>query len=330
LPQSSFALPRRTLFGLVPGAALALRAEAQPSAWPNRGIRILVGYPAGGANDLVARAIAAPLSETLGQPVVVENRTGAAGAIGAEAAAKAAPDGYTLYMMSSAQVLAPSIRRNLPFDPVRDFTPVALGARSPYYLVVHSSVPARSVAELVALAKAKPGSMSYASSGVGAGPHLTMSLFMSVAGIEFDHVPYRGDADAMIDLTSGRVPVSFISVAATYPHIQSGALRALAVSSAERLPLTPEVPTVAESGYPGFDLDAWWGLVGPADLLPAIVEKVAAAVRPILDSPAFAARFATLGVVPGKQGPAAFAELIRNDRVRFGEIVRTAKIPIHD
>lgn len=323
-------ISRRVLVGTLAGASLVPKARAQTAVWPTRSLRMLVGYPAGGANDLVARSIAAPLSETLGQSIVIENRTGAAGTIAAEAAAKAAPDGYTLYMMSSAQVLAPSIRRNLPFDPVRDYTPIALGARSPYFLVVHPSVPARTVAELVALAKARPGAMGYASSGVGAGPHLTMSLFMSVAGVEFDHVPYRGDADAMIDLTAGRVPVSFISVAAAYPHVQSGALRALAVSGAERLALTPDVPTVAESGYPGFNMDAWWGLVGPAGLPLAIVQRLANAVRPILDAPAFAERFASLGVVPAKEGPTEFAHLIQNDQVRFEQIVRTAGIQLQD
>ena len=322
------ALPRRALLA-ASGAVLARPASAQ-AAWPNRSVRILVGYPAGGANDLVARAVAAPLSEAFGQGFVVENRAGAAGSIAAEAAARSAPDGYTLYMISSAQVLAPSIRRNLGYDPVRDFAPIALGARSPYFLAVHPSVPATNLRELVALAKARPGALSFASSGVGAGPHLTMSLFMSVAGIELEHVPYRGDADLMTDLTTGRVPVSFISVAATYPHVRAGTLRAFAVSGAERLPITPDVPTVAESGYPGFDMDAWWGLVGPAGLAPEIVERTAAALRPVLDSPAFAARFATLGVVPGQLGPAEFAALIRADRVRFDDIVRTARIPMGD
>lgn len=183
----NFPIRRRALLGAVAATPAAV-AIAQPAAWPARGIRLLVGYPAGGANDLVVRTVAAPLSEALGQPIVVENRTGAAGGIAAEAAAKAAPDGYTLFSLSSAHVLAPSVRKNVPFDPVKDFTPIVLLARSPYFLMIHHSVPARTVAEFVALAKARPGELSYASSGVGAGPHLTSSLFMHVAGIRLEHI----------------------------------------------------------------------------------------------------------------------------------------------
>jgi tripartite-type tricarboxylate transporter receptor subunit TctC len=308
------------------GAALASPVLAQ-GAWPSRSIRLLVGYPAGGANDLVMRGIAAPLGDALGQPVLVENRSGAAGGIAADAAAKAAPDGYTLFSISSAHVLAPSVRSNLSWDPVRDFTPIALGARSPYFLMVHKDFPARNVEEFVAYVKSRPpGSISYASSGVGAGPHLTTSLFMHVAGIRLDHVTYRGDADALVDLTTGRVPCAFLSVAPALPHIESGSLRALAVSGAERLSVVPNVPTVAESGYPDFDMGAWWGICGPAGLPSAIVEKVASAMRPILDAPAFAERYAAMGVVPGKLGPQAFAELIRSDRRRFEEIARAAGI----
>jgi tripartite-type tricarboxylate transporter receptor subunit TctC len=316
---------RRTLLAGI-GAALAAPAVAQ-EAWPTRSIRLLVGYPAGGANDLVMRGIAQPLGEALGQPVLVENRSGAAGGIAADAAAKAAPDGYTLFSISSAHVLAPSVRRNLTWDPVRDFTPIALGASSPYFFLVHKDFPARTLQEFVAHAKSRPpGSISYASSGVGAGPHLTSSLFMHVAGIRLDHIPYRGDADALVDLMAGRVSCGFLSVAPALPHIASGAIRALAASGAERLSVAPTVPTVAESGFPGFEMGAWWGIVGPAGLPAPIVSKVASAMRPILDAPAFAARYAAMGVVPGKLGTEGFAQLIRNDRVRFEEIARSAGI----
>lgn len=317
---------RRAIAGI--GAALLVLtiSSVQAADWPERPIKVLVGYPAGGANDLVARAVSAPLSDALKQSIVVENRTGAAGTIAADAAKKAVPDGYTLYMMSSAQVLAPSVRKDVTFDPVKDFKAIALCASAPYFLVVHKDVKATNVAEFVALAKAKPNAINYASSGVGAGPHLTSSLFMTVAGIQLNHIPYRGDADAMVDLTAGRVESAFLSVAATYPHIKAGTLRALAVSSAERSALLPDVPTVAESGYPGFDMGAWWGLVGPAGLPDEIVRKVAATVKPILESPEFGAQFAAKGITPGKLGPEAFSRRIADDYVKFADIVKRAGI----
>ncbi|MBW6400463.1 hypothetical protein KPL78_21565 [Roseomonas sp. HJA6] len=312
------------------GTVLAAPALAQ-DGWPTRSIRLLVGYPAGGANDLVMRGIAAPLGDALGQPVLIENRAGAAGGIAAEAAARAAPDGYTLFSISSAHVLAPSVRRNLNWDPVRDFTPIALGARSPYFLMVYKDFPARSVAEFVSYVKSRPpGSISYASSGVGAGPHLTSSLFMHRAGITLDHVPYRGDADALVDVTTGRVPCAFLSVAPALPHIAAGSIRVLAVSGADRLSILPDVPTVAESGFPGFAMDVWWGVSGPAGLPAPIVQRIAAAMRPILDAPAFAERYAAIGVVPGKLGTEAFAQLIRDDRVRLDRIVQDAGITPQD
>jgi tripartite-type tricarboxylate transporter receptor subunit TctC len=197
--------------------------------------------------------------------------------------------------------------------------------------MVYRDFPARDVAEFVAYVKSRPpGSISYASSGVGAGPHLTTSLFMHVAGIRLDHVPYRGDADALVDLTTGRVPCAFLSVAPALPHIAAGSLRALAVSGAERLSVVPEVPTVAESGYPGFAMDAWWGVCGPAGLPAPIVQRIATAMRPILDAPAFAERYVAMGVVPGKLGTEAFAQLIRDDRARFDQIVRDAGIEPQD
>jgi tripartite-type tricarboxylate transporter receptor subunit TctC len=305
---------------------LAVAGSPHAAEWPDRPVRILVGYPAGGANDLVARGVAARLTDSLKQSFIVENRTGAAGTIAADVAAKAAPDGYTLYMISSAQIIAPSVRKSVTFDPVKDFRAIALCAIGPYFLVVHKDVPARSVAEFVALAKARPKALNYASSGVGAGPHLTSSLFMTLAGIELNHVPYRGDADALVDLTAGRVQAGFISTSATYPHIQAGSLRALAVSSAERSALLPNVPTVAESGYPGFDMTSWWGLVGPAKLPDDIVRKAAAATRAVLDSPAFSAQVAAQGVTPGKLGPEEFARRIVDDTAKFAEIVKRAGI----
>ncbi len=317
---------RRRFLGVVGASLLCTAAPVVAAEWPDQPVKVLVGYPAGGANDTVARAVAAKMSDALKQSFVVDNRSGAAGTIAGSIAARAAPDGHMLYMMSSAQVLAPSVRKEVPFDPVKDFKAIALCASAPYFLVVHKDVKAKSVAEFVALAKSKPKSLSYASSGVGAGPHLTSSLFMTVAGIELNHVPYRGDADAVVDLAGGRVEAAFMSVSATIPHIKSGALRALAVSGAERSPLLPDVPTVAESGYPGFDMSAWWGLVGPATLPDTIVRKAAATIKPILESAEFSAQFAAQGITPGKLGPEAFGKRIADDFGTFADIVKRAGI----
>lgn len=313
----------------IPGLLAALflsLAGSVHAQWPDKPVKILVGYPAGGANDQVARVVAARLTDTFKQNFVVENRTGAAGTIAAEAAAKAAPDGYTLYMTSSAQLIAPAVRKSVPYDPVKDFRAIALCAIGPYFLVVHKDVPAKNLAEFVALAKAKPKGLNYASSGVGAGPHLTSSLFWNLAGIDVNHVPYRGDADAIIDLVAGRVQTGFISTNATNPHIIAGSLRALAVSGAERSALQPGVPTVAESGYPGFDMGAWWGLVAQAKTPDDIVRRAITAVQAIIQSPEFAAAIAPQGVVPGKQFGEAFAKRIVEDTTKFAEIVKRAGI----
>jgi len=304
-------------------AVIACGAQAE---WPDKPVKILVSYPAGGANDQVARVVAARLTDALKQNFIVENRTGAAGSIAAEAAAKAAPDGYTLYMISSAQLITPAVRKAPTYDPVKDFRAIALCAIGPYFLVVHKDVPAKSRAEFVALAKAKPKALNYASSGVGAGPHLTSALFFTQAGIELNHVPYRGDADAIVDLVAGRVQAGFISTNATNPHIIAGSLRALAVSGTERSSLQPNVPTVAESGYPGFDMGAWWGLVAQAKAPDEVVRKTATAVRVILDSPEYSTAVAPQGVTPGKLGPEAFAKRIVEDTAKFAEIVKRAGI----
>ena len=311
---------RRTILA---GSAslLAMPALAQ-DAWPTRAVRVLVGYPAGGANDIVARAVAQGMQQILGQPFTVENRAGGAGSIAAEAAARAAPDGGTLYMISSAQILAPALRRNLNYDPVRDFTPIALGAIGSYFLVVHSSVPAGNVQEFIALARRGANSVTYASSGVGAGPHLAMELLASVAGVQLHHIPYRGDADALIDLTAGRVQAYMSAIAPAQPHIQAGTLRPLAVTGATRAAAAPDVPTIAESGYPGYEMGAWWGLVGPANLPPAITQRAIAAAVQTIRSPAYKARFEAMGYVPGNVSGAAFGQLIASDRQRFADMVR--------
>jgi len=287
---------------------------------------MLVSYPAGGANDLVARLVATALTDALGATVVVDNRSGAAGVIGAEAAAKSLPDGYTLYMMSSSQVLAPSLRKVLPYDPVRDFTAIALAARSSYVLAVHPSVPLRSMADLIAFAKANPGKLNYASSGTGAGPHLATALFASMAGVELTHVPYRGDTPALTDLLAGQVQMAFMSMAPVIPHVKSGAIRGLAIASARRSNILPDLPTVAEQGLSGFDVGSWWGLVAPANTPREIIERAEGVVVPFLRTPATAARFLEMGLDPGELGASAFQLYIASEKDKLADIVRRAGI----
>jgi len=295
-------------------------------AWPSRPVKIIVGYPAGGANDIVARSVSAAMDQALNAAFVVDNRSGAAGAAGAEAAARSQPDGYTLYMMSSAQVLAPSLRKSLPYDPVRDFSAIALCARSSYVLVVHPSVPLKTVAELIAFAKSNPEKLNYASSGVGAGPHLATELFASMAGVKLTHVPYRGDTPALSDLLAGHVQMSFMSMAPAVPHVKSGALRALAVASAKRSPILPDVPTVAEAGLPGYDVGSWWGLVAPAGTTREIIQRAESVVVAYLREPSTGARFLEWGLEPGELGADAFQRYITSEVEKLGGIVKRAGI----
>lgn len=295
-------------------------------AWPSRPVKVLVSYPAGGANDLVARSVSTALEKALNAAFIVDNRSGAAGVIGAEAAAKAPPDGYTLYMMSSAQVLAPSLRKTLPYDPVRDFSAIALSARSSYVLAVHPSVPLKTMAELIAFAKANPGKLNYASSGVGAGPHLATELFASMADVKLTHVPYRGDTPALTDLVAGQVQMSFMSMAPAVPHVKSGAIRALAVASAKRSAILPDVPTVGEAGLPGYDVGSWWGLVAPAGTPREIIQRAEGVAVSYLRESSTAARFLEMGLEPGELGAEAFQRYIAAEKDKLADIVRRAGI----
>ena len=289
-------------------------------------MRVLIGYPPGGSNDLVIRSLSARLQDSLKQPFIIDNRSGAAGTIAADIAAKATPDGYTLYSLSSAQVLAPHIRKVVNYDPVRDFRPIAQVASAGYVLTVHPSIspnPVNTVADVVALAKAKPGGLSYSSSGVGAGPHLTFALFNNLAGINIVHVPNRLE---VLDLLPGRVQASFATISSVHPHLQSGALKPIAVSSAERSALLPNIPTMAESGYPGFDMGAWWSLVAPAGTPEAVIKVLVDAIRPILESKAFQDEFAAQGIVAGKLYTDGLGRKIVDDGKRFADIVKRAGI----
>ncbi len=294
--------------------------------YPNKPIRIIVAYPAGGANDIVARTVGQELAQDLGQPVVIENRSGAAGTIGAEAAAKSAPDGYTLFMAAGAHTLAPSLHVKLPYDIVQDFQPISLAALGTYLLVVHPSVPANSVQELIALAKAKPGALNFASSGAGAPPHLAGVMFQKLAGVTLNHVPYRGDTPAITDLMAGQVQLAFLSIQPLIPQVKAGKLRALAITSGRRSAAVPDLPTVAESGLPGYDIGTWWGLLAPAKTPRPIVDKLAASMRKATAASSVKERFAAGGNAAQSNTPEEFAAMIKSEVGRYRELAAAAGV----
>jgi len=303
----------------------ALPGSAQ-DAYPAKPVKIIVAYPPGGANDIVARTIGQELAQDLGQPVVIENRSGAAGTVGADAAAKSAPDGYTLFMAAGAHTLAPSLHAKLPYDIIQDFQPISLAALGTYLLVVHPSVPANSVKELIELAKAKPGALNFASSGAGAPPHLAGVLFQKLAGVTLNHIPYRGDTPAITDLIGGQVQLAFLSIQPLIPQVKAGKLRALAITSGRRSPAVPDLPTVAESGLTGYDIGTWWGLLAPAKTSRPIVDRLAAAMRKAAEVPAVKERFAAGGNAAQSNSPEAFAAMIRSEVGRYRELAAAAGV----
>ena len=321
---------RGILGGGAAAALLAARAGAQqgaqaPAGWPDRPIRLIVPFAAGGAADSAARAITPRMAERLGQHFVVENRTGASGSVGGAAVAGAAPDGYTLLWDASSHLVNPALMRGLPFD-YASFTPVSLVVTFPGMLAVKNGFPARSVAEFVAAAKARPGAISVGTQGNATAGHLGLVQFERVAGIEVIHVPYRGGADAARDLAAGSVDAVFTTTVSAGPIVDSGRARALAVTSLERVPSRPDVPTLAESGFPGFDSNEWAGLFGPAGLSPGIVARLHAALAEALADPGVQARLAQIGAVPVGSAPADFARFVREGREAMARLVREAGI----
>ncbi len=306
--------------------ALSSHSAVAAESYPSRPIKIIVAYPAGGANDMVARSLGEELAKDLGQPVVIENRSGAAGVVGAEAAAHAAPDGYTLLMAAGAHTLAPSLHEKLPYDIVNDFEPISLGAIGTYLLVVHPSVPAHSVKELVALAKAKPGSLAFASSGAGAPPHLAGVLFQKMTGTELNHVPYRGDTPGIADLVAGHVQLAFLSISPLIPQVKAGAVRALAITSGTRSAVMPDLPTLAESGLPGYDIGTWWGLMAPAKTPRPIIDRLAAAMRKATSVPAIRERFVAAGIEAKSNSPEEFATMVKSEVARWRELAKSAGV----
>ncbi len=302
-------------------------AQAQPAAYPTRSIRLVVPFTPGGSSDILARALAQELTKAWGQPVVIDNVPGAGGALGADRVAKAAPDGYTL-LMGHIGTLAvnPLIYPRLPYDPVKSFTPVAWMANVPNVLVVHPSVPARTVKELIALAKARPGQLNYSSGGNGSAAHLAMEYLKLQSQTFMVHVPYRGAAPAVQDLVAGQVQLLFTGAPVLLPFIKSGQLRALAVSSRQRLEVLPTVPTVAESGYPGFEADQWYGVVAPAGTPADIVRKLNAQINLALGSAELKNRLQSEGAVAMPNSPEAFGTLIARELERWRPVVQAGRI----
>jgi tripartite-type tricarboxylate transporter receptor subunit TctC len=300
--------------------------DALAQIYPVKPIRVLVAYPAGGANDIVARAVGARLSETLAQPVIVDNRGGAGGTIGADLAAKAPADGYNLFMAAGAHALAPSLYARLPYDIVTDFAPITIVARGAYLLAVHPSLPVRSVKELIALAKARPGQLNFASSGIGAPPHLAGELFKAMAGVNLTHVAFKGDAPAVADLIGGHVELAFMTLSATAPQVKAGKLRGLAVTSGNRSSIVPELPTVAEAGLPGYEMSTWWGLLAPAKTPVDIVTKLNGATVKIIAESDFRKRLSDLGVEAESMTSQQFGSFVKEQKEKYAKVANTAGV----
>lgn len=308
--------------------ALLAAVPASAQNYPSRSITIVIPFPAGGSADTLARLIGQKLSESLGQAVVVENKPGAGGNLGTDAVAKAAPDGYTLLLAPSSIAIAPSLYSKLPFDPIKDFAPVTLIGSIPMVVVVNPDFPAKTIAELIALAKSKPGEISYASAGNGSTNHLAVELFKIKTGIDMLHIPYRGNPLAIVDVIAGRVPVFFDFVLTGLPHIREGKVRALATTGAHRSAVMPDVPTVMEAGVPDFEASTWFGVYAPAGTKPAIVEKLNEEILAVLALPTIRERLTVLGVDVIAEGPQALAALTKSDLEKWGPIIRKAGVKL--
>ena len=325
---------RRELLGLAAtlstARVLAWSAPAAAQALAGKQIRLIVPFPPGGATDIVARPFSQMLGEALKATVVVDNRGGAGGSIAAETVAKSAPNGQTLFIGTvGTHAINPSLYTKLPYDPVRDFTPLARIAMAPVAVVVRSDGPAKNLGELVALAKAKPGTLNYGSAGIGTPGHLTAEMFKSVAGIDIAHVPYKGGAPAITDLIGGQIQILFDPLQSVLSHVQAGNLRALAVSGKLRSQVLPDVPTIAESGYDGFETTAWWGIFAPAKLPDALTTVLIAEIERIAGSDAFREGLAPLGVMAtAGPGGVAFAEFQHSEIRKWGHAVHDANVKL--
>jgi tripartite-type tricarboxylate transporter receptor subunit TctC len=319
------ATSRRSL--MVGAAAFAATSGAFAQTWPDRPIRLVVAFAPGGNTDMTARLLAERMTVMLGQPVVVENRTGAAGIIGAESVAKSAPDGYTIQLATNSThaVHAELYRGKLPYDPITSFAPVSRTTRGTHILVVHPSVEAQSIADLIKLAKAHPGKLTYGSGGNGQSSHMSAELFKRMAEVDLTHVPFRSTAPAAVALIGGHINLMFDPFSSAFPQVKAGKVRALAVTSAQRHPAAPDIPAVAET-LPGYVSDTWDGIFAPAGTPAAIIERFDAAVRAALADPTLVERLATSGLLPFPGGPAEFATFQREQITLWARVIQEAKI----
>lgn len=312
----------------IAGALLPFAARAQAPEWPSRPVRFIVPYPPGGPTDIMGRIIAQAVQGPLGQPFVVENRAGANGLIGSEQAARAAPDGSTFLVNASAHVIVPHLTPNMPIDVLADFAPVTNIAAVPLWLVVNPALPVRSVSDFIAYARANPGKIAYASSSQGGAPHLAGELFKLMTETDLVHVPYRGSGPAGQDLIAGTVQAMFDSVPASAGAVRDGRLRALGVTTRNRIAPFPDLPTIAEAGVPGYEISTWYGIWAPARTPPAIIARLQQAVASAARNPETRARFDALGAEPVADSPEDYARFVRAEFDRWGKLVRDARIKL--
>jgi tripartite-type tricarboxylate transporter receptor subunit TctC len=317
---------RLLLIAIAAIPALAGPVGAQPSLpYPEKAIRLVVPFPPGGPTDVVARLIGTKLSERWSQAVIIENRAGAGGSIGAEAVARAAPDGYTLVMGSTANMAVNvTLHDKLGYDPLKDFAAINLAAVVPNLLVIDPAFPANSVAELVAIAKSKPQAVTYASGGVGTPSHLAAELFKSMAGVDMLHVPYKGSIPALADVMGGQVTLMFDSMASALPFSRTGKLKALAQTGSQRAAAAPDLPTIAESGLPGFEVTGWFGFLAPAGTPRPVVDKLSSEISTILELPDVKERYAALGLQPGPAKPEEFSAFMKSEIVKWAAAIRAS------
>lgn len=303
------------------GAIVSVPASGQ--TYPSRPVRLVIGLAAGGPSDVMARTVAQALGERLGQQVIVDNKPGVGGNIAAELVAKSAPDGYTLFFTSTGPLaVAPSLFSKLAYDPIKDFAPIGLVANLPLVLVVPTSLPVHNLTELLALAKSRPGELMYASAGNGGTTHLAMELLKSAANVNIQHVPYKGTSAAMPDLVSGQVQMVLDGWSGTQPMVKAGKLRQIAVAVDKRLTVAPDVPTIAESGFPDFNASPWYGIVAPAGTPKAVVDRLGAELRATMATPSVREKFATLGMEPLSNSPAEFAAFIEKETTKWTKVVK--------